>query len=151
MALNKKIVKFVEALWRFLFYSYFCYLGYRSLFLPTTVSWVLDSKENWNGWPHHKVSDAISYYYLIELGAYIHQLMWTEVSRSDSIEMITHHMVSHHITWHHTTPHVVASAVPLSLVLSSSLSFSSFPAPLFRSTFDVTLLMDCMAWHDMVR
>ena len=91
---EKKIVKFVEACWRFLFYAYFCMVGYRAIFLPTTVSWVLDTRLHWQGWPLHRVSSAISYYYQIELGAYIHQLMWTEVSRSDSLEMAVHHLTT---------------------------------------------------------
>ncbi len=92
---NKKITKFVEALWRFLFYAYFCYLGYVALFAsPGTVSWLQDTKEHWRGWPTQPISSAISFYYNIELGAYIHQLMWTEVSRSDSVEMILHHLVT---------------------------------------------------------
>ena len=33
-------------------------------------------------------------YYLVELGAYMHQLQWTQVTRSDSAEMILHHLVT---------------------------------------------------------
>ena len=33
-------------------------------------------------------------YYLVELGAYLHQIMWTDVSRSDSTEMLVHHFVT---------------------------------------------------------
>jgi len=93
-ASSKKVTKFVEALWRFLFYSYFCYLGYRALFTPTTASWVQDTAEHWRGWPMQPVPAAVRFYYNIELGAYLHQLMWTEVSRSDSLEMIVHHLVT---------------------------------------------------------
>lgn len=91
---EKKIVKFVEACWRFLFYGYFCVVGYRAIFVPTTVSWVLDTRLHWQGWPLQAVTTSISYYYQIELGAYIHQLMWTEVSRSDSLEMVVHHLAT---------------------------------------------------------
>ena len=93
-AVEKKIVKFVEACWRFLFYGYFCVVGYRAIFTPTTVSWVLDTRMHWQGWPLQGVSSGISYYYQIELGAYLHQLMWTEVSRSDSLEMAVHHLAT---------------------------------------------------------
>ena len=31
---------------------------------------------------------------MMELGAYLHQLAWTEVSRSDAAEMIVHHVVT---------------------------------------------------------
>ena len=91
---SKKITKFVEALWRFLFYSYFCYLGYMALFQPQTVSWIHHTKEHWQNWPLQQISIAISFYYNIELGSYLHQLMWTEVSRSDSLEMMLHHIVT---------------------------------------------------------
>ena len=91
---SKKITKFVEALWRFLFYSYFCYLGYMALFQPEPVDWVRDTKEHWQNWPMQSISTAISFYYNIELGSYLHQLMWTEVSRSDSLEMMLHHIVT---------------------------------------------------------
>ena len=33
-------------------------------------------------------------YYHIELGCYLHQLLWTEVSRSDALEMILHHLIT---------------------------------------------------------
>ena len=91
---EKKIVKFVEALWRFIFYSYFCFVGYRALFVPNTVSWVLDTKDHWQEWPLTPITSAISFYYQIELGAYLHQIMWTEVSRSDSLEMVVHHLAT---------------------------------------------------------
>lgn len=98
--LRKKIVKFVEALWRFLFYSFFSYLGYNSLFQDTTsstsstVSWLIDTNENWKNWPFHTISTSIIFYYHIELGCYLHQLLWTEVSRSDALEMILHHIIT---------------------------------------------------------
>ena len=91
---NQKVQKFVEALWRFLFYLAFCIIGYRTLFTPTTVSWVTDSAEFWNDWPMHDLTESIAFYYQVELGAYFHQLLWTEVARSDALEMIIHHFVT---------------------------------------------------------
>lgn len=91
---EKKIVKFVEALWRLLFYSYFCFVGYKALFVPTTVVWIINTKEHWKDWPLQPVTDAVSFYYQVELGAYLHQLMWTEVARSDSVEMLIHHIAT---------------------------------------------------------
>lgn len=89
-----KIVKFVEAVWRLLFYIYFCWVGFSALFAGGTAVWILDTKEHWIGWPLQPISNAIDYYYQVELGAYIHQLLWTEVSRSDSVEMIIHHLAT---------------------------------------------------------
>jgi ceramide synthetase len=91
---DKKITKFIEALWRFMFYSFFCVLGIRALFFPSTAPWVLDTRQHWEGWPLQPISDSIKFYYQIELAAYIHQLMWTEVSRSDTVEMVLHHLTT---------------------------------------------------------
>ena len=78
---KKKVVKFVEALWRLIFYGVFCYVGYHALFVPKTAEWIIDTKKHWDGWPSHKISDVswLEFYYLVELGSYFHQLLWTEV------------------------------------------------------------------------
>jgi hypothetical protein len=36
----------------------------------------------------------VKVYYLFELGAYFHQLAWTETNRSDSLEMVIHHLIT---------------------------------------------------------
>jgi hypothetical protein len=62
---QRKIVKFVESLWRFIFYLAFCVIGIQTLFLPEPASWILDTKQFWDGWPHeHGLSDAIRFYYI---------------------------------------------------------------------------------------
>jgi hypothetical protein len=38
--IGRKVDKFVEALWRFLFYGAFTILGYHCLFVPTTADWI---------------------------------------------------------------------------------------------------------------
>jgi ceramide synthetase len=95
---KRKIIKYVEALWRFFFYAAFCIMGVYTLFLPEPVSWMPwmgDTKQFWDGWPlKHVISDGIRLYYQVELGSYLHQLMWTEVSRSDAMEMIVHHLTT---------------------------------------------------------
>ncbi len=116
---RKKVVKFVEALWRLIFYGVFCYVGYNALFVPKTAEWIVDTKKHWDGWPNHKISDVswLEFYYLVELGSYFHQLLWTEVllfmlssitilrshslthsfiqvTRSDATEMILHHLTT---------------------------------------------------------
>jgi sphingoid base N-palmitoyltransferase len=91
---NKKYTKFVEAAWRFIFYSVFTILGYFTLFVPSPVPWVLESKEHWNNWPVQEIFPMVKIYYLVELGAYFHQLAWTEINRSDSLEMIAHHLIT---------------------------------------------------------
>ena len=42
----------------------------------------------------HVIDDGIRFYYQVELGSYLHQLMWTEVSRSDAMEMLLHHVTT---------------------------------------------------------
>lgn len=91
---GRKITKFVEAAWRFLFYSAFCILGYQALFVPETAIWITDTMNHWREWPLHPVSATVSLYYHVELGCYIHQLLWTEVNRSDAMQMIFHHFVT---------------------------------------------------------
>jgi hypothetical protein len=91
---NTKIVKYVEAAWRFIFYSSFCALGYYALFVPTTAPWISETMLFFVGWPYHPVSSAVAIYYQVELGCYVHQLFWTEVTRSDAVEMILHHLIT---------------------------------------------------------
>lgn len=92
---EQRITKFIEALWRTLFYGWFTYVGVNTMLYPEVVLWVQDNREMHMGWPElHSPSAAVMYYYHIELGCYLHQLLWTEVSRSDSIEMIAHHFIT---------------------------------------------------------
>lgn len=93
--LDKKIVKFVEASWRLIFYTIFCVIGIKALLYPKTASWITDTANYWTYWPEqHIIEPDVLFYYLVELGAYLHQLAWTEVTRSDAAEMIVHHMVT---------------------------------------------------------
>lgn len=112
MSNERRIVKFIEALWRFLFYSAFVALGVYVLLYPGAgassssnsssssgsagpVVWVEDPINFWVGWPLQHVPNAVMLlYYEVEVGAYLHQLLWTEVSRSDAFEMILHHFVT---------------------------------------------------------
>jgi hypothetical protein len=91
---NMRMTKFVEAIWRFVFYSLFCILGIKALFYPETVSWVINTDEHWINWPYQGTSPAVNLFYQIQLGSYLHQLMWTEISRSDALEMILHHVIT---------------------------------------------------------
>jgi ceramide synthetase len=92
--IKKKIAKYVEAFWRFIFYSSFSYLGYRTLFVPEVAEWVQDTKNHWEGWPYHQITGIALFYYHIELGSYIHQLIWTESNHSDFWEMFAHHIIT---------------------------------------------------------
>ena len=87
-------MKFVEAVWRFIFYLVFEVVGYYTLVKPQVAPWLVDTTQHWENWPLHELSDAVKFYYHVELGCYIHQLMWTEVSRSDATEMMVHHITA---------------------------------------------------------
>lgn len=89
-----KITKFVEAFWRFLLYSTFTIIGCNYLFYPSPVSWIFNSRELYLNWPHHGPIDGFIFYHNLQLGCYIHLLMWTEVLRADSIVDIIHHVVT---------------------------------------------------------
>ena len=69
---QKKVVKFVEALWRLIFYLIFCIVGYYTLIAPSSgegpVSWVKDTMQHWAGWPLHELPDGMRFYYQIQLG-----------------------------------------------------------------------------------
>jgi hypothetical protein len=89
-----KITKFCEAFWRFLFYGLFCVIGICVLFYPVPQPWVKDTREHWRNLLTEGVLPSVAFYYHVQLGCYIHQLMWTEVTRSDALEMIVHHLVT---------------------------------------------------------
>lgn len=91
---ERKVTKFAEALWRAMFYSSFCVLGFVTLCYPDYAPWFYNTQEHFNNWPHHPISTMLNFYYQIELGCYLHQLHWTEVSRSDAFEMILHHCIT---------------------------------------------------------
>ena len=91
---KNKAIKFVEALWRLIFYSCFVVVGIRVLLFPSRQVWLEDTTLHWKQWPFHDISPLTNFYYHIQLGCYMHQLMWTEVSRSDAAEMILHHFAT---------------------------------------------------------
>lgn len=91
---NRKVTKFVEAVWRCLLYTASTLLGTIGLFYPNKAVWIKDSKHYFIDWPNHTLSSILQTYYQIQIGSYLHQLLWTEVSRSDAIEMIIHHIVT---------------------------------------------------------
>jgi len=93
LQVDKKVSKFIEALWRLIFYSVFVTVGVYCLVWPEMPDYIRDN-ELWKGWPHTYANAAVKMYFQMEVGAYLHQLMWTEVSRSDSTEMIIHHAVT---------------------------------------------------------
>jgi len=91
---RSKITKFVEAFWRFSYYTVFTIIAVYILFLPKPVSWLFNARELYTNWPYHGPIDGFVFYHNVQLGCYIHQLMWTEVSRADSMVDIIHHITT---------------------------------------------------------
>lgn len=90
-----RITKFVEALWRCIFYTFFSFVGFFTLYFPERMPWIEPTASKYfNLWPVEPLRRAVQTYYLLELGSYIHQLLWTDVSRSDSAEMMAHHVIT---------------------------------------------------------
>ena len=53
-------------------------IGFYAILYPERASWVQDTEQHWKGWPFNDVSPLIDWYYLLELGCYIHQLMYAK-------------------------------------------------------------------------
>lgn len=90
---QNKVVKFVETIWRDILYCSSVAYGSYLLFYPEYAAWVKDPRHYWIGWPYQD-NNRLHVYYKFGLGSYFHQLLWTEVSRSDSAEMILHHFTT---------------------------------------------------------
>lgn len=93
-AVGEKVTKFCEASWRFLMYFSFVLLAIHLLLLPAIAPWIINGEELWKNWPHHTVTPEMDLYYNLQLGCYLHQLLWTEISRSDALQMLLHHAVT---------------------------------------------------------
>ena len=93
---DKKVTKFVEAAWRGLFYGTFIILAFDACTDDNYVfhSWFFVSLELWDGVPFHPLCPKLKFFFMVELGSYLHQLLWTEVKRKDALEMIIHHIVT---------------------------------------------------------
>jgi hypothetical protein len=94
---GRNVSKFTEAFWRCIFYTTFVVVACYTFFYPETQPFIKDLELCWKGWPlgiEHKVIPMLIMYHHVQLGCYLHQWMWTEVGRSDWIEMWIHHAVT---------------------------------------------------------
>ena len=62
---HRRVVKFIEALWRCLIYLPFTLLGTYFLFYPSTAIWITDTKHHFLHWPRHQLSQALQVYYQV--------------------------------------------------------------------------------------
>lgn len=84
--------KFTEAAWKF--QAYFFNTVYGFLFVLGEQGWMWDTESCWSAYPLSVVPRSIYWYYMMELGVYIHELVnvFTDDRRKDFVAMVTHHI-----------------------------------------------------------
>lgn len=90
---EKKLAKFTETAWRFVFYASAFVYGVRVLW---DKPWLWDTLHCWYDFPHHPVADETWWYYMIELGFYEACTLshFVNVKRKDFWQMFVHHIVT---------------------------------------------------------
>lgn len=110
--------KFMENGWRFFFYSSILIYGFWIMFsvfikfvrnqyfmrfllmlfekFVLKKPWMWDTKEFWNGYPYHDISNDIYWYYTIKIGFYYAVVItqFFDVKRKDFWLMFAHHIVT---------------------------------------------------------
>ncbi|CAN8009904.1 unnamed protein product [Ixodes pacificus] len=90
---EKKLARFSETAWRFLFYAHiFCY----GLYVLWDKPWLWDTMHCWYDFPYHPVADGIWWYYMIQLGFYTSCTAshFVSTKRRDFWTMFAHHVVT---------------------------------------------------------
>ena len=92
-----KLRKFREAAWRCAFYTGFCALAVRTIFLGPDgpKPYAFNQDKLIEGWPH-EVEDDERFYYEVGFGLFLHQIfvLLISVRMSDFAMMLAHHVVS---------------------------------------------------------
>ncbi|KAF8913851.1 TLC domain-containing protein [Gymnopilus junonius] len=92
--LNRKVLRFAEQGWSFVYYSLqWCFGLYVHYHLPTRI---LDPKDLWLGYPHLPIARPVKVYYLLQTAFYSHQILIVnaEARRKDHYQMLCHHVVT---------------------------------------------------------
>jgi len=93
--LSTRHTKFVESLWRFVFYSFTFTFG---LSATWNEDFLWDTEKCWIGYPNKiwAMKDKIYWYYMIELAYYLACLViqFFEVKRKDFYQMFIHHIAT---------------------------------------------------------
>ncbi|CAN8003771.1 unnamed protein product [Ixodes hexagonus] len=90
---EKKLGKFTETAWRFVFYaSVFVY----GLYVLRDKPWLWDTLHCWYDFPNHPVADETWWYYMVELGFYVACTLshFANTKRKDFWQMFIHHIVT---------------------------------------------------------
>ena len=89
---NKKLhKKFVEVAWRVVTHTSVFLLGISNLL---RVPWSRDTGTCWKNYPHTTVPTMVYWYYMAELGVYLHEFVsiFGETRKSDFWAMVVHHV-----------------------------------------------------------
>jgi hypothetical protein len=91
---SNKEWKFMEAFWRALIYIVAFGFGAWS---TMDKSWYQEpSTQCWEGWPYQSIPQETYQYYALELGVYVHLVLYMaiDIKRSDFMETCIHHLVT---------------------------------------------------------
>ncbi|RCN32105.1 Longevity-assurance protein [Ancylostoma caninum] len=91
---KSKFKRVAECAWRFSFYICAWIAGLLILLKEPQLK---DVSECWRGWPHHNISSAVWWYYIIEASFYWALFIGTlcvDVRRADFIQMMLHHGIT---------------------------------------------------------
>ncbi|WIA22413.1 hypothetical protein OEZ85_004718 [Tetradesmus obliquus] len=101
------VEKFCESCWKLLGHVVFLCIGLAAVW---GAPWLQDSRQFWDGWPHHDLSAPLHVLYQLKLGFYCSSIatyvLW-DVRRSDFAATFTHHVATalllgmslHHKYW----------------------------------------------------
>ncbi|CAN8009903.1 unnamed protein product [Ixodes pacificus] len=90
---EKKLAKFTETAWRFIFYaSVFVY----GIYVLWDKPWLWDTLHCWYDFPHHPIANETWWYYMVELGFYVSCTLshFVNTKRKDFWQMFIHHIVT---------------------------------------------------------
>jgi hypothetical protein len=90
----KVLGKFTEVSWKLIVHTTLTAYGVKYILLDQPWFWELGTC--WSTYPAVPVSRAVYWYYMMEMGTYVHELIshFTEARRSDFWQMIIHHIAT---------------------------------------------------------
>ncbi|KIM46236.1 hypothetical protein M413DRAFT_308209 [Hebeloma cylindrosporum] len=92
--LNRKVLRFAEQGWSFVYYTIqWSYGLYVHFHLPTRI---LNPTDLWLEYPHILIAGPVKFYYLTQTAFYLHQILIinAEARRKDHVQMMAHHIIT---------------------------------------------------------